>query len=136
MQERQLGPLKIMPKKLRVEYNTASRGWRIGYDPKPHPFGVLGNHKHLQIDTWLPGIKGSHHPWRIEEAVEQAGPTDVGGQLSHRATGAAVKVQGGKIVDRWSTLVNPGRPIIGNQMHGIKDADVKKAPKPAPAAEE
>src|SRR4029078_4555048 len=47
---------------------------------------------------------------------------------------AAVKVKGGKITDRWSTLVNPGRPIVGNQMHGIKDADVKKAPSPAEAA--
>ena len=47
---------------------------------------------------------------------------------------AAVKVKGGKITDRWSTLVNPGRPIIGNQMHGIKDADIKKAPSPADAA--
>ena len=43
---------------------------------------------------------------------------------------AAVKVKGGKITDRWSTLVNPGRPIVGNQMHGITDADVKKAPTP------
>jgi DNA polymerase III epsilon subunit family exonuclease len=47
---------------------------------------------------------------------------------------AAIKVKGGKIVDRWSTLVNPGRPILGNQMHGITDADVKKAPSPAEAA--
>jgi DNA polymerase III epsilon subunit family exonuclease len=47
---------------------------------------------------------------------------------------AAVKVKGGKITDRWSTLVNPGRPIIGNQMHGLKDGDVKKAPSPAEAA--
>ena len=47
---------------------------------------------------------------------------------------AAVKVKGGEITDRWSTLVNPGRPIVGNQMHGITDADVKKAPKPADAA--
>ena len=49
---------------------------------------------------------------------------------------AAVKVKGGKITDRWSTLVNPGRPIIGNQMHGITDADVKKAPSPAEAAKQ
>jgi DNA polymerase III epsilon subunit family exonuclease len=47
---------------------------------------------------------------------------------------AAVKVKGGKITDRWSTFVNPGRPIIGNQMHGITDADVKKAPAPVEAA--
>ncbi len=49
---------------------------------------------------------------------------------------AAVKVQGGKITDRWSTFVNPGRPIVGNQMHGIKDADVSGAPSPADAAKE
>jgi len=47
---------------------------------------------------------------------------------------AAVRVKGGKVVDRWSTLVNPGRPIFGHQMHGITDADVKKAPSPAEAA--
>ncbi len=49
---------------------------------------------------------------------------------------AAVKVKGGKITDRWSTLVNPGRAIVGNQMHGIKDADVKKAPSAAEAAKQ
>ena len=47
---------------------------------------------------------------------------------------AAVRVKGGKITDRWSTLVNPGRPIVGNQMHGITDKDVKGAPSPAEAA--
>ncbi|MGI8703060.1 MAG: polyribonucleotide nucleotidyltransferase [Candidatus Limnocylindrales bacterium] len=47
---------------------------------------------------------------------------------------AAVKVTGGKISDRWSTLVNPGMPIVGRQLHGITDADVKKAPDPATAA--
>ncbi len=49
---------------------------------------------------------------------------------------AAVKVKDGKITDRWSTLVNPGRAIVGNQMHGIKDADVKKSPSPAEAAKQ
>ena len=48
---------------------------------------------------------------------------------------AAVKIKGTKIVDRWSTFVNPGRPIVGNQMHGISDADVKGAPSPKEAAE-
>ena len=47
---------------------------------------------------------------------------------------AAVRVKGGKVVDTFSTLVNPGRPIVGNQMHGIKDADVKGKPSPAQAA--
>jgi len=49
---------------------------------------------------------------------------------------AAVKVKKGKITDRWSTLVNPGRAILGNQMHGITDKDVAKAPTPAAAAKE
>jgi DNA polymerase III epsilon subunit family exonuclease len=47
---------------------------------------------------------------------------------------AAVRVKGGKVTDRWSTFVNPGRPIVGNQMHGITDKDVKGAPSPAEAA--
>ncbi len=47
---------------------------------------------------------------------------------------AAVRVKGGKIVDRWSTFVNAGRPIVGNQMHGITDKDLKGAPSPAEAA--
>ncbi len=47
---------------------------------------------------------------------------------------AAVRVKGGKVVDRWSSLVNPGRAIVGNQMHGLKDADVAGAPSPAEAA--
>ncbi len=47
---------------------------------------------------------------------------------------AAVRVKGGTVADRWSTFVNPGRPIFGNQMHGITDADVKDAAAPAEAA--
>ncbi|MBP1704618.1 MAG: polyribonucleotide nucleotidyltransferase [Chloroflexi bacterium] len=47
---------------------------------------------------------------------------------------AAVRVKDGAVVDRWSTFVNPGRPIFGNQMHGITDADVAGAPTPAEAA--
>jgi len=47
---------------------------------------------------------------------------------------AAVKVQGGRVVDRWSTLVNPGRPIVGNQMHGLTDADVAGGATPQEAA--
>ncbi len=49
---------------------------------------------------------------------------------------AAVRVKKGKVVDRWSTFVNPGRPIFGNQMHGITDKDVAGAPAPAEAAKQ
>ncbi len=48
----------------------------------------------------------------------------------------AVKIKGTKIVDRWSTFVNPGRPIVGNQIHGITDKDVKGAPSPREAADQ
>jgi DNA polymerase III epsilon subunit family exonuclease len=48
----------------------------------------------------------------------------------------AVKVNHGKIEDRWSTLVDPGVPIIGRQLHGITDKEVKGAPAPAKAAQE
>jgi DNA polymerase III epsilon subunit family exonuclease len=47
---------------------------------------------------------------------------------------AAVKVEGGQITDRWSSLVNPGSEIVGRQLHGLTDADVKDAPAPADAA--
>jgi DNA polymerase III epsilon subunit family exonuclease len=47
----------------------------------------------------------------------------------------AVKIKGGKVTDKFSTLVNPGRPIIGVQMHGITDKDVKNAPSPKEAAQ-
>jgi polyribonucleotide nucleotidyltransferase len=49
---------------------------------------------------------------------------------------AVVKVKGGKISDRWSTFVKPSQPILGNQMHGIGDKDVAKAPSAADAAKQ
>jgi DNA polymerase III epsilon subunit family exonuclease len=48
----------------------------------------------------------------------------------------AVKVNKGKIEDRWSTLVNPGSSIVGRQLHGITDEDVKDAPTPQQAAQQ
>ena len=47
-----------------------------------------------------------------------------------------VKVKGGKISDRWSTFVKPTQAILGNQMHGITDKDVAKAPSAADAAKQ
>ena len=49
---------------------------------------------------------------------------------------AAVRIAKGRIADRWSTLVDPARPIVGVQMHGISDADVKGKPSPKEAAEQ
>jgi DNA polymerase III epsilon subunit family exonuclease len=41
---------------------------------------------------------------------------------------AALRVRDGQIVDRFESLVNPGRPIVGHQVHGIKTDDVANAP--------
>ncbi len=49
---------------------------------------------------------------------------------------AAVRVQGGAIVDRFSTLVDAGRPIVGNQMHRITTADIAGKPAPREAVDQ
>jgi polyribonucleotide nucleotidyltransferase len=49
---------------------------------------------------------------------------------------AGVRVEGDKITDRWSTFVDPGHRIIGKQLHGITDSDVKGAPSPAEAVQQ
>jgi DNA polymerase III epsilon subunit family exonuclease len=41
---------------------------------------------------------------------------------------AALRVRDGQVVDRFESLVNPGRSIVGHQVHGISDADVASAP--------
>jgi DNA polymerase III epsilon subunit family exonuclease len=41
---------------------------------------------------------------------------------------AALKVRGGEVVDRFESLVNPGRSIVGHQIHGLADEDVASAP--------
>jgi DNA polymerase III epsilon subunit family exonuclease len=46
---------------------------------------------------------------------------------------AALRVKGGELVDRFESLVNPGRPIVGHQVHGISSHDVADAPTAAEA---
>jgi DNA polymerase III epsilon subunit family exonuclease len=46
----------------------------------------------------------------------------------------AVRIKGGKVTDRFETLVKPTRGIVGNQVHGLTNADVAGAPSPAEAA--
>jgi DNA polymerase III subunit epsilon len=61
--------------------------------------------------------------------VETTGGTPTSG---HRVTEvAAVRVQGGEIVDVFSTLVNPGRPIPAmiTSLTGISDRLVRDAPR-------
>jgi DNA polymerase III epsilon subunit family exonuclease len=41
---------------------------------------------------------------------------------------AALRVRDGQVVDRFESLVNPGRAIIGHQVHGLSDEDVASAP--------
>ena len=40
---------------------------------------------------------------------------------------AALRVRDGQVVDRFESLVNPGRSIVGHQVHGISDQDVASA---------
>jgi DNA polymerase III epsilon subunit family exonuclease len=41
---------------------------------------------------------------------------------------AALRVRDGQVVDRFESLVNPGRSIVGHQIHGLSDEDVANAP--------
>jgi len=41
---------------------------------------------------------------------------------------AALRLRDGQVVDRFESLVNPGRPIVGHQVHGITSDDVGNAP--------
>jgi DNA polymerase III epsilon subunit family exonuclease len=41
---------------------------------------------------------------------------------------AALRLRDGQVVDRFESLVNPGRPIVGHQVHGISTDDVSSAP--------
>ena len=41
---------------------------------------------------------------------------------------AALRVRDGEVVDRFESLVNPGRAIVGHQIHGISNDDVANAP--------
>ena len=40
---------------------------------------------------------------------------------------AALRVKDGKVVDRFESLVSPGRSIVGHQIHGLTDGDVADA---------
>ena len=71
---------------------------------------------------------------RAEFVIVDVETTGTNAEMADLVEVAAVRVKGGKVTDRWSTFVNPGRPIFGNQMHGITDKDVKGAPSPAEAA--
>ncbi len=71
-----------------------------------------------------------------ELVVVDVETTGVDTALADLVEVAAVKIRKGKVADSWSTLVKPERPIVGNQLHGITDADVAKAPSPKEAAEQ
>jgi polyribonucleotide nucleotidyltransferase len=71
-----------------------------------------------------------------EFAVVDVETTGTDPQISDLVEIGVVKVRDGAIGDRWSTLVNPGRPIVGKQMHGLTDADVASAPSPADAVQQ
>ena len=71
-----------------------------------------------------------------EFAIVDVETTGTDPKMSDLLEIGVVKVKGGKISDRWSTFVKPSQPILGNQMHGITDKDVAKAPSPGDAAKQ
>ncbi|HET9614600.1 MAG TPA: exonuclease domain-containing protein, partial [Candidatus Limnocylindrales bacterium] len=71
-----------------------------------------------------------------EFAIVDVETTGTDPKMSDLLEIAVVKVKGDRITDRWSTFVKPSQPILGNQMHGITDKDVAKAPSPADAAKQ
>ena len=71
-----------------------------------------------------------------EFAVVDVETTGTDASVSDLVEIGVVKVRDGQITDRWSTLVNPGRPIVGNQMHRLTDSDVADAPSPAEAVQQ
>jgi len=71
-----------------------------------------------------------------ELVVVDVETTGVDTTLADLVEVAGVRIKGGKVADRWSTLVKPSRPIVGVQMHGLTDKDVAKAPSPREAAEQ
>ncbi|MBA2382212.1 MAG: polyribonucleotide nucleotidyltransferase, partial [Chloroflexi bacterium] len=71
-----------------------------------------------------------------EFAIVDVETTGTDPKMSDLLEIGVVKVKGGKISDRWSTFVKPSQPIPGNQIHGITDKDVAKAPSPADAAKQ
>ena len=107
--------------------------------PHRHPGGAPEGGRQEEVDA-VPRSRHGLGP-RVRQAADAGDEfvivdvetTGTDPKMADLVEIAAVKVKGGKITDRWSTLVNPGRPIVGHQMHGITDADVKKAPsRPTP----
>jgi DNA polymerase-3 subunit epsilon len=42
---------------------------------------------------------------------------------------AVVRVKlDGKVMDEWTSLINPGRAVAASRIHGITSADVRRAP--------
>jgi DNA polymerase III epsilon subunit-like protein len=61
--------------------------------------------------------------------------TGLDSKISDLVEVAAVKIKGGKITDRWSSFVDAGNGIVGAQMHGITNKDIKGGLTPKAAAE-
>jgi DNA polymerase-3 subunit epsilon len=70
-------------------------------------------------------------PWNeLPIAMIDTETTGRDAQMDRVVEIGVVLARGGVVTDRWSTLVNPGRPIPAETtaVHGIKDEDVVSAP--------
>src|SRR5687767_952910 len=102
---RSLAPIVDLQEQLREQVGKAKR---VPY-VEPGPDSILEFVKAVESDQ----------PFVVFDVettsrdVNQGAMVEIGG----------VKVNRGQIEDRWSTLVNPGLPIVGRQLHGITDED-------------
>ena len=98
-------------------------------------FALLGNDPRFRVDAggdWtLDETAGGLLLADLRYAVVDVETTGGGVHRGHKMTEIAiVEVAGGQIVDRWSTLLNPGRSImpIVERLTGITAAMVDSAP--------
>jgi DNA polymerase III epsilon subunit family exonuclease len=101
-------------------------------------FSLLGTDARFTVDAagvWsvqAPRVASAASLLEEEWVVVDVETTGGAPERGHRVTEfAAVRVAGGEIVDRYSTLVNPGRriPRMITDLTGITDAMVRDAPR-------
>lgn len=91
---------------------------------------VTGDQSRLDTSSWA-GLRDSLNGQDLVIFDTETTGLDVEGD-DRPVELAAVRIRNGKVVDRFHTLVNPGRPVdpAAAAVHGIGDAEIADAPTP------
>jgi polyribonucleotide nucleotidyltransferase len=89
--------------------------------PKKMPFAAPGASSVMKLGEALAA-------GRSEFVVVDLETTSIKPENGYIVDLAALRVRDGQVVDRFESLVNPGRAIVGHQIHGLSTDDVAKAP--------